>query len=134
MRNDRFQFALQGRLGLVPEEAELAAACTSDLTGPDRKLEHMGMCKIGGGSQNLHNLGGVAPTSDMMTECGVSHRVEPRAELAGFGQGGADIVAYDFPESGKTSAIEVSIPELCEPVSRAHGSSPPTSISVARRK
>ena len=110
MRNDRFQFALQGRLGLVPEEAELAAACTSDLTGPDRKLEHMDMCKIGGGSQNLHNLGGVAPTSDMMTECGVVHRVEPRAELAGFGQGGADIVAYDFPETGKTSAIEVSIP------------------------
>ena len=105
MRNDRFQFALQGRLGLVPEEAELAAACTSDLTGPDRKLEHMDMCKIGGGSQNLHNLGGVAPTSDMMTECGVVHRVEPRAELAGFGQGGTDIVAYDSPaETGKTSA------------------------------
>ena len=41
---------------------------------------------------------------------GVVHRVEPRAELAGFGQGGADIVAYDFPETGKTSAIEVSIP------------------------
>jgi hypothetical protein len=69
---------------------------------------HIDNCKVGGGNQFRHN-NVVHTIGAMIHAARLDVAIEVRGELEGTGQGGPDIKATNFPETGETSIIEVAV-------------------------
>lgn len=69
---------------------------------------HIDNCKVGGGNQYRHN-NVVHTIGAMLHAARLDVAIEVRGELEGTGQGGPDIKATNFPETGETSIIEVAV-------------------------